>query len=247
MKRFIGWQSLLSLILIAFSALFYCLHYFIFKDLHHIFIYMIEDIAFVFLEVLMVTIVIHKLLHYHEKKIMLNKSNMVIGVFFSEVGMELLKLFSAFEPDATKATHRLLIANNCSNKIFLKIKKSVASHVYDIDVRREDLMEIKTFLKEKRNFLLNLLENPNLLEHESFTDLLWAVFHLTEELHFRKSLKGLSPNDYQHLSLDLKRAYKRLILEWLEYMNHLKNNYSYLFSLAVRTNPFDSNASVEIK
>jgi hypothetical protein len=30
-------------------------------------------------------------------------------------------------------------------------------------------------------------------------------------------------------------------------MEHLKNDYPYLFSLAVRTNPFDPNASVEVK
>jgi hypothetical protein len=30
-------------------------------------------------------------------------------------------------------------------------------------------------------------------------------------------------------------------------MQHLKNNYPYLFSLAVRTNPFDPQATVEIK
>jgi hypothetical protein len=30
-------------------------------------------------------------------------------------------------------------------------------------------------------------------------------------------------------------------------MKHLKANYPYLFSLAVRTNPFDTNASVEVK
>ncbi|MBA7569274.1 hypothetical protein ES708_11013 [subsurface metagenome] len=36
------------------------------------------------------------------------------------------------------------------------------------------------------------------------------------------------------------------ISEWLDYMKHLKNNYPYLFSLAMRTNPFDANASVEV-
>jgi len=45
----------------------------------------------------------------------------------------------------------------------------------------------------------------------------------------------------------MKRAYHLLILEWLDYMKHLKTNYPYLFSLAVRTNPFDTNASVEVK
>jgi len=30
-------------------------------------------------------------------------------------------------------------------------------------------------------------------------------------------------------------------------MEHLKNNYPYLFSLAMRTNPLDKNASVEVQ
>jgi len=109
------------------------------------------------------------------------------------------------------------------------------------------LENIKNFLKEKRQFLLNLLENPNLLEHESFTNLLWAVFHLTDELTHRKGLDRLPETDYQHLAGDIERAYHLLIVEWLNYMKHLKANYPYLFSLAVRTNPFDVNASVEVK
>ena len=91
------------------------------------------------------------------------------------------------------------------------------------------------------------MENPNLLEHESFTNLLWSVFHLTEELIHRRNLKDLPESDYQHLAGDIKRVYHLLILEWLDYMKHLKNNYPYLFSLAIRTNPFDDNACVEVK
>jgi hypothetical protein len=38
-----------------------------------------------------------------------------------------------------------------------------------------------------------------------------------------------------------------LIMQWLDYMKHLKHDYPYLFSLAMRTNPFDANASIEVK
>jgi hypothetical protein len=31
------------------------------------------------------------------------------------------------------------------------------------------------------------------------------------------------------------------------YMQHLKQNYPYLFSLAMRTNPFDANASAIVR
>lgn len=94
---------------------------------------------------------------------------------------------------------------------------------------------------------MRLLENPNLLEHESFTELLRAVFHLTEELAHRKKIKQLSLSDNEHIGKDIKRVYGILVIQWLHYMQHLKENFPYLFSLAMRTNPFDETASPEIK
>jgi hypothetical protein len=41
----------------------------------------------------------------------------------------------------------------------------------------------------------------------------------------------------------MKRTYSQLVVQWLLYMEHLKDDYPYLFSLAVRTNPFDPDAS----
>lgn len=172
MKRVFNWQVLLGLSLIALSTLVYFIHYLIFRDAHHIFLYLIGDIAFVFLEVLLVTLVLHQLLQYREKKVMLNKLNMVIGAFFSEVGGELLKIFSDFDTKSFEITQKLVIINESFEKDFLKICKNVKNYNYNIDSKRGDLENIKNFLKEKRQFLLNLLENPNLLEHESFTNLL---------------------------------------------------------------------------
>jgi hypothetical protein len=91
--------------------------------------------------------------------------------------------------------------------------------------------------------LLRLLENPNLLEQEAFTEQLWAVFHLTDELYYRSELTSLPDSDYQHLAVDAQRAYRALTSEWLKYMAHLLKRYPYLFSLALRTNPFDPSAS----
>jgi len=56
----------LGLSLIILSAIFYLIHYAIFRDAHHIFFYLIGDIAFV-LEVLLVTLIIHQLLSKKEK------------------------------------------------------------------------------------------------------------------------------------------------------------------------------------
>jgi hypothetical protein len=81
------------------------------------------------------------------------------------------------------------------------------------------------------------------MEHESFTDLSLAIFHLTEELARRPSLEGLPRSDMAHLAVDIGRTYRLLVLEWLNYMKYLKGSYPYLFHLAMRTNPFDQTAS----
>jgi drug/metabolite transporter (DMT)-like permease len=122
MKRF-GWQVLLGLSLVVLSIVFYLLHYVIFRDPHHIFIYLIGDIAFVFIEVLMVTLIIHRLLSEREKRSRLEKLTMVIGAFFSEVGTRLLVFFSDFDPTLETIRKQLLVTNNWSEKEFSKIIK----------------------------------------------------------------------------------------------------------------------------
>lgn len=246
MKR-LNWQVLLGLYLIILSATFYFIHYAVFRDAHHIFIYLVGDIAFVFIEVLLVTLIIHRLLNTREKRAMLEKMNMVIGAFFSEVGTELLKRFRYSDPGSGKNAGDFIVTSDWSNQKFSDVMERFETHDFEIEVQRENLAELQSFLLKKRSFLLSLLGNANLLEHESFTDLLWAVFHLTEELAHRQDVKQLSDSDYQHIIGDIKRAYTALVSEWLEYMKHLKDSYPYLFSLAVRTNPFDENASPEVK
>ena len=94
---------------------------------------------------------------------------------------------------------------------------------------KQDLNILKAFLVAKKDFLLRLLENPNLLEHEFFTEVLRSVFHLTEELEVRESLQGLPNADYKHLYSDVKRIYGQLALQWLEYMEYLKKSYHICF------------------
>ena len=245
-KQIFNWQVVLGIVLIMLSASVYYVHFLIFRDARHIFIYLIGDIAFVFLEVFLVTLVIHNLLLYREKQALIKKMNMVIGAFFSEVGRELIKFCIAFDREGCSVSDKLAVRSEWSAVEFDRLQKEIAGFDFQVDYKKGDLPGLKGFLVKKRNFLLGLLENQNLLEHESFTDLLWAVFHLTEELEGRMDLKNLSPGDYEHLSNDLKRAYRLLVIQWVSYMKHLKADYPYLFSLAMRTNPFDSQARIEV-
>jgi hypothetical protein len=234
---------ILAVILIALSALLYYMHYLIFRDVHHIFIYMVGDLAFLPLEVFLVVIVIERVLAGREKQAIMQKLNMVVGAFFSEVGNELLqRLLVCFEKNGDISRH-LAVKPNWSRADFNKAMAFAKAIDVEADLSSLDLYGLKKFLVQKRHFLLALLENPNLLEHERFTDLLWATFHLTEELEARESLTGLPKADIKHIAGDTQRVYRLLIVEWLFYVEHLKSKYPYLFSLVTRTHPFQERPS----
>jgi len=241
------WQIRLGAILVALSAVFYLIHYAIFRDAHHIFLYLIGDIAFVFIEVLLVTLIIHEVLNLREKRALMEKLNMVIGAFFSEVGTRLLGELAACDPGVEKVRRELIVTGHWTKEQFAKAKRTICGYEYKIDSQCADLSVMRETLIAQREFLLRLLENPNLLEHDTFTGLLMAVFHLTEELASRPDVRQLTEADRIHIAGDMKRVYGLLAAEWLDYMQHLRENYPYLFSFSMRTNPFDPSATPEIR
>ena len=172
---------------------------------------------------------------------------MLIGVFFSEIGTQLLALFSDHDPNLEQIRKELIVTGRWSNQDFIRAKKTLKSYSYHFDIEHCRLDELKQYILQKRDFLVGLLENPFMLEHETFTELLRAVFHLAEELTYREDLNQIPDNDRQHIGGDIKRAYVHLVHQWLDYMHYQKDHYPYLFSLAMRTNPFDTLASPVVK
>ena len=247
MKREINWQIFLAIVLLAASTSVYYIHYLVFNDSHHIFIYLVGDIAFVFAEVLLITLIIHRLLSDREKRTRLEKINMVIGAFFSEIGTPLLVYISDSDPNLDNIRKELIVSGGWSDKEFNRVKDKLTVYKYKVDLEKIELSRLANSLVEKRDFLLRLMENPNVLEHESFTELLRSVFHLTEELAARDDIDQLPDSDKYHLANDIERSYILIARQWLAYMKHLKESYPYLFSFAMRTNPFDQTASPVIQ
>jgi hypothetical protein len=237
------WQIFLALGLVLASVLSYWVHYLLFHDLHHIFLYMVGDFAFVPIEVLVVTLILHRLLERRDRRQRLEKMNMVIGSFFSEVGTRLLAFVSDRDPNLGTIRSTLIVEGDWTDKEFRSVAERMKTYRYRAHLERADFPGIEEFLLPRREFMLRLLENPVLLEHESFTSLLRATFHLVEELESRSGFQDLPDTDITHLNVDANRVYVHLVREWLEYMRYLKPNYPYLFSLAVRTNPFKQKAS----
>jgi len=241
-----SWQVALGIVLVASSTAIYVAQVAVFHRLDDTLFYMVQDLAFVPVQTLLVTVILNELFKRREKAAMQKKMNMVVGAFFSEAGTGLLHLLSAFDARPEGLSDKLLFNSEWTAKDFKGAIRSVAAHEFRIDSGRGDLAALRVFLTERRQFMLGLLENPNLLEHETFTELLWGVFHLTEELANRRDVGALPDTDRSHLAGDIKRAYALVLVEWLAYNRHLKEDYPYMYSFVVRTNPFDPDAKVEV-
>jgi hypothetical protein len=212
-KTIVNWQVMLGIGLILASVLIYAVELLVFHDRRAIAVVFLNDLAFVPISVLLVSLVLDQIMQGRDKRNRLNKTNMVIGAFFSAVGIQLLRTLAALDLAGDK-----------------------------ISLSQPAFEELRQLLAKHRDFMLRLLENQTLLEHEQFTDLLWASFHLADELSLRGNYEALPEPDRQHLALDAKRVYAALSKQWVDYLAHLKTAYPYLYSLAVRMDPFAAEA-----
>jgi len=246
--RRLNWQFWVGLGLFVLSIVLYFLLYEARPGrVEDMFFYTFLDLAFIPINVLFVGLIINGLLNYRERGAQNKRLNMLIGAFFSEVGTDLLAELRAFDPDLEALRADLICRNDWSSAAFERARADVSDSGKHVSASLGDLATLRDFLLPKRSFMLGMMQNPSLLEHEQFTDQLWAVLHLADELAARPSLEGLPAADMAHLSIDIRRAWLALLREWLAHMEHLKDDYPYLFALAVRVNPFDPDATAVVK
>ena len=186
-----------------------------------------------------VTFILDRVLHARKKRKRLEQINIVIGAFFTETGTAALE---ALKPcmDGPEAA-QLQMGEEWTDRTFGSASKSVRTAAYQAKPTLDMLSQLKAVLPPKKAGLLAMFSNPNLLEHDTFTDMLWALYHLIDELESRQDVGLLPDSDVSHLAGDMSRAWGLLVSEWIGYMNYLKSRYPYLWSLAVRKNPFAEN------
>lgn len=246
-RRAANWQIWVGVGLLAASVvLYFALYEYAPGRSGDIVFYSFLDFAFIPINVLVVGLILNGLLSYRERRQVAKRLNMLIGAFYSEVGTQLLALLAPFDPDLDQLREDLIPKGSWDARMFADARAAVRDFDCRLDAHRGDLHTLRDFLVPKRSFILGMLQNPNLLEHQEFAETLWAVMHLTDEVTARGSLDSLPEPDMAHISVDLQRAYVALVEEWLHHMEHLKTDYPYLFALAVRTNPFDPEARVEV-
>jgi len=237
----------LSLFLVIISVALYILQLEIFKSPHDTFFYFLQDLAFLPFEVAIVTIVLGRVIETSNKRDRMKKINMAINAFFSEAGTEIMMTLEHLNEKDDSLRQYLCIDMAWTGADFSAALKIMKTMEFGVMYRTSAYEELKTLLLEKRRFMLRMIENPNLLEHDTFTDMLLAVFHLTEELIAREDFAILPTADTTHLANDVKRALKTLLIQWVSHMEHMRSDYPYLYSLEVRRNPFNDAKSIIVQ
>lgn len=246
----VTWKFVLALFLALLTGVFYYLRWSFFSttSFHSEMLrFFLGDFAFLFLQVLVVTVFLETYLKRREERAKRQKLNMIIGAFFSETGFELLGDIADVDANSDELRRNASPQQNWNHKDFEQARLAIANHVPAIQPTTKQLADMNILLKEKKKSLLSLLTNQALLDHESFTDLLWSISHLADELSARSNFELLPKTDILHLSVDIERTYGILGLTWLDYLEHLQARYPYLYSLAVRDNPLNPSCVVEVR
>ena len=229
-------------LLVSLSISLYLTQLNLFHDPRSTGFYLLQDLAFLPISILFVTLVLERLLALRDRRQRLEKLRMLIGTFFSWAGYHLLDRLARLDAHLPALAPGLRARTDWTEEDFRRVRTGVLAHDFRLIVTVEALAELHLFLHERAEFMIRLLENPMLLEHETFTELLRAIFHLIEELEFRPSLEHLPESDLAHLTGDCNRIMRLLVIEWIDHLEYLNRNYPYLYSLAVRMNPFMPDA-----
>ncbi len=245
MKR-IRFNHIIIIILVILSAVFFILQQLLFHDVEESGFLFFQDMMFLPLHILLVTFLLDRVLSAREKHERLEQVNIVIGAFFSETGSNTLSTLNSVIANLSNIKEIVGMNPSWNEKTFNSAALAAKNCHVQIDIDAQKLDAFINALPAKKE-IVKMFANPNLLEHDTFTDMLWALYHLIDELSSRQDTHALPQTDIDHLKGDIVRAYSLLTYEWVIYMKHLKSRYPYLWSLAIRKNPFSEQASVIIQ
>ena len=180
-----------------------------------------SSLAFLPLEIFIVVLIIERIVDQSQRKVKLQKLNMVLGAFFNDVGNHLLhSLLDNFDNKAEISRH-LDLKDSWGKKEFQAAADYADKLKIEIDHHDMNLAELKVFFAQKREFLMTLLGNPRPLEHDHFTDFAGG----RSPTWMKGTNPGIRwktcPNPTSSIlpAISKRSLYGRLVVEWLDYMS----------------------------
>lgn len=228
----------LILLLLCASALLYAIHYLIFRDLHHLAIFGLHELAFVPLEVILVTLGLDQLVEKTHREEARSKVSIIETLYFNESGGTMLRYLTSFDPDAARLRELLQVTEDWHSSDFRQAIRQLKSYPFLLDLDRIDFFGLHYHLSQRHEYYRSMLENPALTQSEAFTEMIMKIYLLWEELDGRTNLYQLPEKDRSYLAELLHEIYRELTEYWLDNVyNHSIHN-RFRLHRAVESNPF---------
>ena len=229
-KREYREKAFIGLGLIVLTVIFYFTHYFFFRDIHYLTSYFLLHLSFLPIHALALGLILEGLMSLHESRNRRKKMSMLLGIFFRQVGVDLLIMMSYLIKDRPAFDKMVMVQPDWGRKEFKTSTNMLQKSKLWIKPDRNALASIMAILKEREEIITTMTRNPHLLEFLNLSRALMSLFHLIEEAHFRPKVEDLPEHELDHLANDLGKALKNLSILWLEYLQHLKTNHPILFT-----------------
>lgn len=228
----------LILLLLCASALLYAIHYLIFRDLHHLAIFGLHELAFVPLEVILVTLGLDQLVEKTHREEARSKVSIIETLYFNESGGTMLRYLTSFDPDAARLRELLQVTQDWRSSDFRQAIRQLKSYPFLLDLDRIDFFGLHYHLSQRHEYYRSMLENPALTQSEAFTEMIMKIYLLWEELDGRTNLYQLPEKDRSYLAELLHEIYRELTEYWLDNVyNHSIHN-RFRLHRAIESNPF---------
>lgn len=225
-------------LLLCTSAVLYALHYLIFRDLHHIGIFFLHELAGMPLEVILVSLFFDKLIektHEEENK---SKLSIIETLFFNESGGNMLRYLSSFDPNSQKLSAILAVRMDWKSVDYQAARLHLKEYPFHLDVEKVDFFGLHYHLDERHAYYRNILENPAMTQSNEFTELVMKIYLMWEELDCRTDLYNLDLHEKHYLGELLTEIYEELAVYWLDNAhNHSIHNRPRLHRV-IETSPF---------
>ena len=233
------------IILFVLTIVLYLIYYIIFGEIHYIITSIAMSIASIPLNILFTSFIINYIVDIRDKKKRDKEVDILTGLFFNEIGIEILDIFTNRDECIEDIRKKALIKKDWAIDKYEELYEIFKNYDSCINVDMDDLKRLKIILDGKSSFILDLLFNPVLEDKEYFTDLIVEVLHVRDEINYRFIGDKLEDYEKIYIESDINKLYKLLCQRWVKYMLYLKNYYPQVFIKSLVNSPFDKRNKKE--
>lgn len=164
---------LLILLFSTLSVTMYSIQTLLFHDPKNTIFYLFQDLAFIPVQALIATLLLNRFVDLIQRMQSIKKINVIVSAFFSELGTAVLCMFAELNdnnPEFTDSVDVLKASTvNETRRVRNDLKRQINEFPFKINVTPERLTAMSQLLVEKKSFMIGMLENSSLMEHDSFT------------------------------------------------------------------------------